>query len=308
VAEKRSRWETDREWAAWTIRDEIYGYIRNHWVPTIVTFIAGILGSLCSFIWSHPTWGIIIFMPTLTVIVLAVLARIDGKRGAADISPHPSDPRPTAEPPRSQPQPKAVATPPIGPPKPPGGPPIPSLTLPPTPGISAKANLSQGAKYYESFKSSRPFADLMEGEWVKLGTLYQRDSVSDILSMENREALKLRFPPDCPDIDRPGFTLLLLIFGYRQIYRADEVMARSLETGLYLSGCRRHAEVPAIEILVGHIFSKKDLLDVDEVVKSPILVGFVSKKIRLSKGGFYRLTDIGLTRAVAMFEDLVERA
>jgi hypothetical protein len=36
--------------------------------------------------------------------------------------------------------------------------------------------------------------------------------------------------------------------------------------------------------------------------------GFISPKFGLAKGGFYKLTDEGMERAGAIFDDLIERA
>jgi hypothetical protein len=80
VAEKNTRWENDKEWAGWTIRDEVYDYVRKHWLPTIVSTTITIAGSVWAFIQSHPTLGASVGAVALTITAIAILALIDGRK------------------------------------------------------------------------------------------------------------------------------------------------------------------------------------------------------------------------------------
>lgn len=80
VSDKNTRWENDKEWAGWTIRDEVYAYVRKHWLPTVVSTIIAIAGSVWAFIRSHPTLGVSVGTMALTITAIVILALIDGRK------------------------------------------------------------------------------------------------------------------------------------------------------------------------------------------------------------------------------------
>jgi hypothetical protein len=152
---------------------------------------------------------------------------------------------------------------------------------------------------FNALSPSRPMTDLDEDEWLKLDLLFRR----------NNQELSLKFPPDTTNRDEDA--LLLLLFGYRQIYDREKVEARTLERGLYLSNCRRRLPPltgtgAMLEMATGH--TRDDRIDVDELAKSWVLEGEISEKFGLASGGFYAITDKGMTEIRKLFDDLVRRA
>lgn len=181
--------------------------------------------------------------------------------------------------------------------------------------VMADPNVIGAAGVHPHFHTERPMSDLPASDWLKLGTLYDIESISNSWNIGNKtqtdktHTLKLRFLPDTTD--REEDALLLLLYGYRQIYGREKVEARKLERGLYLSNCRRQlprqtAAQQAIEALSGHI--REDRIDIDELAKSFALSGKISEKFDLATGGFYTITDRGVAVIEKLFLDLVRRA
>jgi len=157
---------------------------------------------------------------------------------------------------------------------------------------------------FNVFAPTRPMNDLNEEEWLRLETLFGVHL--ETVNNEERRYLTLKFLPD--RIPQDGFSLLLIMFGYRQIYGWQDVRASGLEECLYLSNVRKAQT--AIDLMLGKsIFDlHSDRLNIDDVAKRTALHGLVSEKLHLSKGGFYQLTDRGFATAQEMFTDLVRRA
>lgn len=166
---------------------------------------------------------------------------------------------------------------------------------------SPTSDAELAAKYFNEFSPApaRRTTDYDITYWIKLGTLF---------GVQNKY-LRLRFLPDtnCKNED----ALLLLLFGYRQIYDRKKVEARTLEQGLHFSNCRKQlppqtATARLNEMLTGE--ARDDRVSVDELAKSWILKGRVSEKFGLASGGFYAITDEGVAETEKLFEDLVRRA
>jgi hypothetical protein len=152
---------------------------------------------------------------------------------------------------------------------------------------------------FNNFKTTRPMTDLEEEKWIKL----------DVLFRTNNQELTLKFPPDTYDRDEDA--LLLLLYGYRQIYGREKVEARRLEHGLQSSGIRKRlppqtATAMMSEMILGH--ARDDRIDIDVLAKSGTLEGRISEKFALAAGGFYAITDKGLAEIEKVFDDLVRRA
>ena len=152
---------------------------------------------------------------------------------------------------------------------------------------------------FNNFKTTRPMTNLEEDKWIKL----------DVLFRTNNQELTLKFPPDTYDRDEDA--LLLLLYGYRQIYDREKVEARRLEHGLYSSGIRKRlppqtATAMMSEMILGH--TRDDRIDIDVLAKSGTLEGRISEKFALAAGGFYAITDKGLAEIEKVFDDLVRRA
>jgi hypothetical protein len=158
---------------------------------------------------------------------------------------------------------------------------------------------------FNALSPTRPMTDFEEKEWLRLDVLYAVH-VETIDSKELRY-LTLKFLPDRRPED--AFSLLLILYGYRQIYRWQDVGAGGLEECLYLSNVRKR--LTTLDMIAGRspLFdSHADRLNVDDIAKSPALRELVSEKIHLAKGGFYQLTDRGFATAQDLFGDLVRRA
>ena len=338
MAEKNTRWENDKEWAGWTIRDELYGYIRAHLGPIVIAALVSIAGTVWAFVQSHAVLGYCLATAVLTITVLAVLARNDGRKRASratpDIPPRTTESArrlPVEESPPSgfggafekleaalsrlggdeprsiEPAPKPTETPKPAPaqlPEPGAGTGAPSSTRP------DPEKLAQAAKVHQSLGASRSFGDLSPDQWIKLGKLYIASATGysqgsgETKRTWTEYCLQLMFPPDTTD--RNSDALLLLIFGYRQIY-GSSAKAADLDKGLARSGCLRTP--PSSSALALIVYSADDFhLDVDELARGLHAYGLVSRKMELTKGGAYQLTDKGVEKALHLFEDLVSRA
>jgi hypothetical protein len=90
MPDKNTRWENDKEWAGWTIRDEIYDaireYVRKNWIPTVVSFLIAIGSTVLAFVREHSNIGIAIASGTLGSFLLVVLALNDSRRRSRTLS------------------------------------------------------------------------------------------------------------------------------------------------------------------------------------------------------------------------------
>lgn len=75
-----TRWENDKEWAGWTIRDEVYGYVRKHFVPIAVGWLATLFGTVIAAVRSYPTVAYCLGTATVTVTVIVLLALTGGRK------------------------------------------------------------------------------------------------------------------------------------------------------------------------------------------------------------------------------------
>jgi hypothetical protein len=137
-------------------------------------------------------------------------------------------------------------------------------------------------------------SDLTEQDWVGFATLFE------LQKWEQYGVLRLRFKPDSrwPEAD----ALLLLLYGYKSIYGQDEIRANILEEGLARSGFRYAERIPFVGTIIGY-----SRLNVDDVTRE-MDERWISKKLALSAGGFYKLFPLGYNKAERMFRDLVARA
>ena len=145
--------------------------------------------------------------------------------------------------------------------------------------------------------------DFDNNEWVKLEALFGVEF--ETVNGQQQRYLTLKFPPDRSPKD--GYSLLLLLFGYRQIYGWQDVSANGLEECLYRSKLRVQRTLIESIISTGNPFDT-GRLSVDDVAKRTALQGLISEKVHLAKGGYYHLTDGGIAKAQEMFIDLVRRA
>ena len=88
MADQNTRWENDKEWAGWTIRDEIYGFIRRHLGQTIVTSIIFLGGAIWAFVKEHPLVWEPVGAAVLTVGAITGLALYDGRKRKRATSQH----------------------------------------------------------------------------------------------------------------------------------------------------------------------------------------------------------------------------
>ena len=135
----------------------------------------------------------------------------------------------------------------------------------------------------------------------QLGTLFEAVNKTSVGG--KKAYLRLKFLPDTANRDTDA--LLLLIYGYSRIYYG-EVGIGKVEQSLIESGCCQ--DEPLRQFLGNSLLGAKQESFVDELARSPLLVGKLSQKLGLAQGGYYRLTDTGETEASALFEDLVRRA
>lgn len=168
------------------------------------------------------------------------------------------------------------------------------------------AELKAAKRAYDSFTTSRATTDLNYPEWANLGTLYEVYSTSHDAEGNSDATIRLRFLPDTPS-HRDENTLLLLLYGYQQIYQQMEVSAAKLQSGLYGSGCYKNTPI------MFRVALFNEPVDVDSVAQSSYLSSalpyrLISPKFGLRQGGFYKLTDYGREKAKALFDDLIRRA
>jgi hypothetical protein len=158
---------------------------------------------------------------------------------------------------------------------------------------------------FNAFSPTRPMTDLEEKEWLRLDVLF--GVRVETVDSQERRYLTLKFLPDRNPQD--AFSLLLILYGYRQIYGWQDVRASGLEESLYLSNVRK--KQTTMDMIFGRstIFdTHADRLNVDDVAKASALRNLMSEKIHLAKGGFYELTETGIKTAQDLFTDLVRRS
>src|SRR5208282_3459335 len=73
-----------KEWAGWTVRDEVYGFVRAHLAPIVSAMMAGIAGTIFSALKSH--WSLAttaLGASTATVALMIFFAQLQGRRKTA---------------------------------------------------------------------------------------------------------------------------------------------------------------------------------------------------------------------------------
>ena len=109
-----------------------------------------------------------------------------------------------------------------------------------------------------------------------------------MFNQENRNGkplVTLRYPPQ--GNNRAEVALVLLLFGFRELAKQEEVPVMTLKDALEQSGLR--------------------IERVDRTAYLPIKEGLVLKGGKKGPGGSYRLTNAGLTRAVADLRELLQQ-
>lgn len=84
--------EDNKEWFLWTVRDEIYGLVRQHLAPILVTFVLSAVGAFWAFATQHPMLWLPICGASFTLAGLTVLALRDGRRRRANVQ-SPQEPK-----------------------------------------------------------------------------------------------------------------------------------------------------------------------------------------------------------------------
>jgi hypothetical protein len=79
--------EDNKEWFLWTIRDEIYGFIREYLRPIIAMLIVSVAGTIWAFAKDHPMLWLPVGGASFTLAALTVFALRDGRRRRANVQP-----------------------------------------------------------------------------------------------------------------------------------------------------------------------------------------------------------------------------
>jgi hypothetical protein len=89
----------------------------------------------------------------------------------------------------------------------------------------------------------------------------------------------------------------------------DESSIADIHDSMLRSGVKRHYPKGRQGELqrLGDLAAEGDSPDLDGIAKSQINLGFIVK-VALSRGGAYKLTEQGRTRAIHLLWDMVERA
>lgn len=70
MAEKNTRWENDKEWAGWTLRDEIYTSVRKNIGPYIVSGVGGLAVAAYAYAKSYPMLAAVIGTAIGTMVTI----------------------------------------------------------------------------------------------------------------------------------------------------------------------------------------------------------------------------------------------
>jgi hypothetical protein len=80
MSDKNTRWENDKEWLGWTIRDEIYGFVRKYLGPFIVSTMFFLGGAIWAFLKEYPVIWEPVGAVALTLGTITGLALRDGRK------------------------------------------------------------------------------------------------------------------------------------------------------------------------------------------------------------------------------------
>jgi hypothetical protein len=279
MPDRNTRWENDKEWFGWTIRDEIYGYVREHWLPTIMAAIIGGAGSAFSFITSHPTLAAWLGAPTLTILVIVALSWIDGRRrrmiepesatsGSALSVPNEHEPQPHVE--------------------------LPKKNIPPETreALDAMASALHWRPVEPAPASLKINADVQVSRprWAQDGYVPTHEDLAIVYGVDKQRGIvTLKFQSDRPSKHEDA--LFLLLYGYKLLLNIDNVEVWKLNQSLADSGCRKELSN----------------LDVDRLADSSVEHGML-RKHGLSRGGFYSFCETGLGKARILFIYMRDRA
>jgi len=247
--------------------------------------LATLIGAVAAYFKVHPTVGASLFSAGVTVTVLAVLAKLDGRKkvsGQRLAAAEPSQPI-KGEPPVSEVAEASVS----------------EREAKEIIGrmLDDDPKLIEAASAYAYFQTSVRMGEYPAFEWLKFGAVY---ALHPTLAADRRinRLLMLRFQPETgePVADM----LLLILYGYKHIYGSDEVSVEVLQKALWESGVRQKNNFARLP--------EGSLINIDDLVRKWALRDLISPKFRLSEGGAYRLTEKGEQAVSVLFEDLADRA
>jgi len=247
--------------------------------------LATLIGAVAAYFKVHPTVGASLFSAGVTVTVLAVLAKLDGRKkvsGQRLAAAEPSQPI-KGEPPVSEVAEASVS----------------EREAKEIIGrmLDDDPKLIEAASAYAYFQTSVRMGEYPAFEWLKFGAVY---ALHPTLAADRRinRLLMLRFQPETgePVADM----LLLILYGYKHIYGSDEVSVEVLQKALWESWVRQKNNFARLP--------EGSLINIDDLVRKWALRDLISPKFRLSEGGAYRLTEKGEQAVSVLFEDLADRA
>ena len=206
MPDKNTRWQNDKEWAGWTIRDEIYAFIRRNLGQTVVTSIIFLGGAIWAFVKEHPLVWEPVGGAALAVGAITGLALYDGRKRKRVLKKEQAPLTPI----RTTTPAVAMHAAEI------------NVAIGPSNQLSTQSSEINPTRAVDRLLAGVPLDSVLEHseeEWWNLQRIYDFDERRNLLT------LKVSLPDDGA---REEKALLLLVYGYRVLKGVNDVLIDAL--------------------------------------------------------------------------------
>jgi hypothetical protein len=268
MPDKNTRWQNDKEWAGWTIRDEIYAFIRRNLGQTVVTSIIFLGGAIWAFVKEHPLVWEPVGGAALAVGAITGLALYDGRKRKRVLKKEQAPLTPI----RTTTPAVAMHAAEI------------NVAIGPSNQLSTQSSEINPTRAVDRLLAGVPLDSVLEHseeEWRNLQRIYDFDERRNLLT------LKVSLPDDGA---REEKALLLLVYGYRVLKGVNDVLIERLRTGLRESGY--HRNIPGWQVMTGQTID----FNIDALASEYVRVGALQLH-GLLNDGVYSITEDGKARA-----------
>jgi len=132
------------------------------------------------------------------------------------------------------------------------------------------------------------------------------EKLNIIYGESEKGMLYLKFAPDTR-AQEDADVILLLVYGYKLLRQLDEVPVKDLFDSLVQSGVRRRYPDTTYGAMERFIHGTNMMPDLDGIAAS-YLSNRLLYKGGLARGGIYKITNAGISRANYLLADMIERA
>jgi hypothetical protein len=102
---------------------------------------------------------------------------------------------------------------------------------------------------------------------------------------------------------------MLILFGYKLIHGIDDIPISHINASLRESGCiSKDKKQTSLEMMMPWMRLLNSSAPTADEIARELMHVYVGEKLGLSRGGTYRLTNMGENHALKLAKDLIRRA